>query len=374
MRILISLPYFPLPGTGTGNAVYGISKSLIKAGANITVLAESDEYEKSIYKGVPHINFAKQKYKNPFTISNELKKYLKTNEKKIDLLILNGAFVPYIYSLAMFAKKLKIPYIHVPHNEYNDISFEKSPIRKIIYFKLFEQKVIQNSLAVQMFSDSQIKDTRKKIFFKHGIIVPNGIDLELINNIQNNKKKINDKIHIIYFGRKAVFTKGLDLLVKAVSQMNQKNFEVDIVGSNTSDTYKIVNLISNLHIENINIKDKYLGNPIELLQNYDFMIIPSRIEPFCIAALEAMLAELPIIISEEAGIADYILKAKAGLVCKPNIESIKSTLEEMLRKKNEWKTMGNNAQNYVIENLTWDTIGIEALKIYTHLCNENKNI
>ncbi len=373
MNIVISLPYFPEPGTGTGNAVYGISKSLIAAGANLKVLSEGKVYEETLFEGVPYIKFVKNTYKNPFNVSNELLKYLEKNRNNIDLLVLNGVFVPYVYSLAMFSKKLEIPYIHVPHFVYNDMAFKKSPIRKKIYFKFFEKKVIQNALAVQMFSKKQIEDAKKRCFFKNGIIVPNGINLKLLNS-STNIKKTSHKIRIIFFGRKDVFTKGLDLLVKAVSQIDNKNLELDIVGSDTSDTSKIVDLISNLNIKNINLKDKYIGNPIELLQNYDFMIMPSRIEAFSLAVLEAMLAGLPIVVSQEVGSSDHILKAKAGLVCKPTTESIKTTLEEMLRRKNEWKNMGQNAKNYVIENLTWDMIGKETLKKYKLLCSEHNDI
>jgi glycogen synthase len=105
MNILISLPYFPLENTGTGNSVYGLSKGLIASGANVTVLAESDKYKELKYKEIPYIEFTKSKSKNPFKVSQELLDHIKNNIDKIDLILINGIFVPYVYTLAMYCKK-----------------------------------------------------------------------------------------------------------------------------------------------------------------------------------------------------------------------------------------------------------------------------
>jgi len=369
MKIFMILPYFPLPGTGTGNAIYGLSKGLLSQdGVDLIVLAEGLKYEESSYKEVPYIKFKKDRWRTPFSVSKGLKQYIQKEASNVDLIIINGVFTPYVYSLAMFAKKNGIPYVHAPHGVYTEIALTKSRLRKEIYFKLFEKKVIQNALAMQMFSETQLEDTKKRAFFKKGIVVPNGMDVKIIEN-KSNKKKIDEKVKIIFFGRKDVFTKGLDLLIKAVSQIEEK-IELDIIGSDHFNTHEIHNLIQEQNIKNVNIKDKYLGDPIELLESYDFMAMPSRFEAFPMAVLEAMFAKLPILISKEVGTAEHVVKANAGVVCEANIESIKLAIEDMLVKKNEWEMMGENARNYIVENLTWKDIGNRTLLQYNNLLKE----
>jgi len=79
---------------------------------------------------------------------------------------------------------------------------------------------------------------------------------------------------------------------------------------------------------------------------------------------------LPILISKEVGTAEHVVKANAGVVCEANIESIKLAIEDMLVKKNEWEMMGENARNYIVENLTWKDIGNRTLLQYNNLLKE----
>jgi glycosyltransferase involved in cell wall biosynthesis len=376
MNILISLPYFPLENTGTGNSVYGLAKGLISAGANVMILSESKKYSKSSqyktlsYKKVPYIEFPKKKSINPFKVSDTLLQYLEINRNKIDLLLINGIFVPYVYKLAMYAKKLNIPYIHIPHGVYNKRSFIKSKFKKKIYFSLFEKKVIENALAVQMFSKGQFIDLKKIANPKNIIIVPNVVDLSLLDNFNPIKEKNNDKIKAIFWGRKDIFIKGLDLLVKAFSQIDFNNIELYIQGADIGDTSKLEKLIYDLNLSNIYLKSKFNGNPLEALQQYDFMIMPSRLEAFSMAVIEGMLAELPILISKEVGAAEYVESANAGIICDPTVSGIREGIINMLAIKERWKEMGKNGKEYVLKNLTWEIIGKNALEEYKKLLND----
>ena len=375
MNILISLPYFPLENTGTGNSVYGLSKGLISAGANVTVLSESkkytinNQYKTLVYKGVPYIEFPKHKSINPFKVSDELLKYLYTYKNKIDLLLINGIFVPYVYTLAMYAKKLNIPYIHIPHGVYNDIAFTKSKFKKKVYFKFFEKKVIENALAVQMLSKNQFLDLQKIANPKNVISVPNGVDSSLLKNFKPIERKNDDKVKIIFWGRKDIFIKGLDLLVKAFSQINISNIELHIQGADIGDTEKLKKLINDLNLSNVYLKEKFNGNSLDVLHQYDFMVMPSRLEAFSMAVIEAMLAELPILISKEVGAAEYVKLANAGIICEPTVSGIKEGLNNMLSLKEKWKRMGKNGREYVLKNLTLEVIGKNALEQYEKLLN-----
>ncbi|MDA7742038.1 glycosyltransferase [Francisellaceae bacterium] len=371
MNILISLPYFPLENTGTGNSVYGLSKGLIAAGANVTVLAESEKFEILKYKEVPYIEFSKEKSKNPFKVSRQLLSYLRDNKNSIDLLILNGIFVPYVYTLSKFANDIGLPYIHIPHGVYNDVAFVKSRFKKLVYFKFFESKVIDGALAVQMLSHSQYSALKAKAKPKNIISFPHGVDSSLLvcAKTVDSGERDPSKIKIIFWGRKDIYIKGLDLLVKAFSNIDDSNVELHIQGLDIGETEELINLISRLKISNITLKEKYTGNPLDVLKKYDFMIMPSRLEAFSMAVVEGMLAGLPIVVSEEVGAAEYVELAGAGILCRPDEDSIRQAIEKMLKMHKEWGKLGEKGRNYMIEQLSWETIGKKVLKKYKELLN-----
>lgn len=375
MNIVISLPYYPKPGTGTGNAVHGFAKGLLSSGANVVVLAEGDEYVDSQYDGVPYIKFSISKRRSPFSVSLELLTYLSNFSSKIDLIILNGIYVPYVYTLAMYSKSIGLPYVHVPHSVYNKVSFTKSRIKKNIYFKIFEKKVLENALVVQMLSGKQIEDLQMLASPKHCIFVPNGVDSTIFNNISNEASFFDiyerGKLRFIFLGRKEVFMKGLDLLIEAFSRLNVKNVELTIQGSSAGDDQKLKKIIKHFKIgNNIKLKDKFEGNIIEYLNNYDVFIMPSRYEAFSMAVLEGMIAKRPIIVSDNVGAASFVKNAKAGIICEPTVDGIHQALHQMICEKHNWHQMGENGNKYLLNNLTWEKIAKNALFTYHKILNE----
>ena len=372
MKIFISLPYFPLPGTGTGNAVYGFAKGLISANAEVCVLAEGDKYEKTKYKEVPYIKFLKKKTINPLYVSKNLLNYIE--ESDVDLVILNGIYVPYMYVLSRKLKRLKIPYIHLPHSVYNDISLTKSKFKKKIYLKLFEKNLIEDSLAIQMLSESQIDAVKKFSTPKNIISLPNGIEIEKHDIKEKIYTNSSNPTKIIFLGRKDLFTKGLDLLIEAFSKIKNKNVELYIQGSDTKDTDTLNKIINDLNAKNISLKEPFNGDVVNYLKEYDLMIMPSRYEAFSMAVIEGMLAGLPIIVSTEVGAALHVKKAKSGILCNATVDDVYSAIDEMLNREDEWEEMGRNAQKYLLENLTWDIIGMKAIAHYEHLLKNKKAI
>lgn len=371
LNIVISLPYYPKPGTGTGNAVHGFAKGLNSSGADVIVLAEGDEYINSNYDGVPFIQFPRYGKINPFSVSKDLLSYLKANSTTIDLLIVNGIYVPYVYSISSFSKKIGIPYIHVPHSVYNKTSLNKSRIKKSIYLKLFEKNVLKNALAVQMLSRNQIIDVERLVSPRNCISVPNGIDQQTIDfsekkSIHLNYRK-NRKIKIIFFGRKEIFMKGLDLLIEGFSKIENNNIELYIQGSSAGEERKLNQLIKKFNAKNVYLKEKFEGDVINHLRQFDILIMPSRYEAFSIAVLEGMAAELPIIVSKEVGASPYVLNAEAGIECEPNVRSIAEAIQKMLDNQENWENMGRNGKNYLSENLSWNKIAKDALITYQNL-------
>lgn len=363
MRILISQPYFPSPNTGTGNVIIGLSKALIKAAAEIVVLVEGGEYFESKYEGIPYIQFKKQSF-NPFGVSNQLLDYVLTNRDKVDLLILNGQYVPYNYNLGGFAKKINLPYVFMPHGIYDEISFNKSRLKKKIYFQLFEKKLIKNAIGIQMFTENQLTALEQIVTLQNRLCIPNGIDIFSKKKLHNRIRKKSEKVKIIFLGRKQVFVKGLDLLIKAFKNLENENVELTLQGGDIGETNQLIKLIDDLGLTNVVLKDKYLGNIPEYLSGFDILILPSRFDAFAMVVVEAMSIGLPVIVSKEVGASPHVEIASAGLLCDSNVESISATVSKMLMMEDEWFEMGQNGIQYISQNLTWDKVAELALEKY----------
>jgi glycosyltransferase involved in cell wall biosynthesis len=115
------------------------------------------------------------------------------------------------------------------------------------------------------------------------------------------------------------------------------------------------------------LEPNYQVSPSALIANYDIFCIPSRFEGFSLSALEAMLAGRVIVVSEIAGIAPHVQASGCGVVVKPEANAISAGFQELLQRRSEWKTMGLQGREYVLEKLDWQNIAAQALEQYQRL-------
>lgn len=378
MNITISLPHFTHPG-GTNNAMLGLSQGLIHAGVGVEVLCESDTSQQDQHQGVPFIMFDKPRRKSPFAVSSALLNYIEENKESIDLFIVNGCFFPYAFTLARHLIRHRIPYLFLPHDPYNKWIFNQRAYLKYPYFYLFEKYLIENAAAVQTLSVKHNKYLRRHTRQRQIISLANGIFTSDEPAQITHKANAKGPVRGIFMGRMDTYNKGLDLLLHAVKQLNSQGheagFELVLKGPDNQDVQRLKQLAKQLQLTRIRFEPPdFTKSSLEILSGYDFFILPSRFEGFSLAAAEAMLAGLPVIASEEAGIAEHVEKANAGILCTPDVNSISRAIEAMLEKQSQWQSMGDNGRHYLQTHLTWEKIGQQAKTAYLQLLSSPQEV
>ena len=136
--------------------------------------------------------------------------------------------------------------------------------------------------------------------------------------------------------------KGIDLLLKALSNINpeQKNVELMIIGIDPNNS-KLLQLSKELgvskYIHWVGIHDK----ASEILNAADIYIQPSRTEGLALAILEAMSQKLPVLATNVGGIPEAVINGKTGIVVEANLEEeIRKGILFLLEHPNERKEMG----------------------------------
>ena len=81
----------------------------------------------------------------------------------------------------------------------------------------------------------------------------------------------------------------------------------------------------------------------DILAATDILALISRHENFGNAAVEAMLAGVPVLVSEHVGICREVREDRAGVVVPLTIEAVSRALREMLTDPEKLRTMGQSA-------------------------------
>ncbi len=90
------------------------------------------------------------------------------------------------------------------------------------------------------------------------------------------------------------------------------------------------------------------------------------------SVLEAMACGTPVIVSNSVMIADEISRVEAGVIARPDEESLANELRSLLSNPSLAREMGRRGRELAMERFTWETIVPSLVKLYEHAIDEKK--
>jgi glycosyltransferase involved in cell wall biosynthesis len=101
-----------------------------------------------------------------------------------------------------------------------------------------------------------------------------------------------------------------------------------------------------------------------LYSDCSVFVLPSLSDSFSLATLEAMACGIPVIVSENTGVADLIQNGKEGFVVPiRDARCLAQRLEQLYLDRDLVETMGKSARQTALET-TWDRYGNRAVDLY----------
>ncbi|MEW6592379.1 MAG: glycosyltransferase family 4 protein, partial [Candidatus Hadarchaeota archaeon] len=191
-------------------------------------------------------------------------------------------------------------------------------------------------------------------------IVPNGVDLATFDAVDAEKSK---KKRIIYVGR-LIDYKHLDELITAFSKL-KIDAELYLLGVGT-ERENLENLAKKLGVE---AKVKFMGfvddrKKIELLKSSHVFVLPSTVEGFGIALVEAMAAGVPTLCTNIPALREVTEGGKCGVLFKArDVDDLRKKLEQLLDDNKMREKLSGKGYEVVKEKYTWDTVAEQTEKI-----------
>lgn len=215
------------------------------------------------------------------------------------------------YLAGIIAKKIsgKPLIVHVHATEF-DRSGEN--INRIVYD--LEKQGMEQADAVIAVSNL----TRNIIINRYGInankvfTIYNAVNFSKTNYAQNLKEKHPRKKKIITFLGRITFQKGPEYFIEAARKVLKSNPEVHFVMAGNGDLMnQMIDRVAKLNMGTKFTFTGFLtGNDVnEMYSQSDIYVMPSVSEPFGISPLEAMSKGIPVIISEQSGVAEVLKNA-----------------------------------------------------------------
>jgi len=241
------------------------------------------------------------------------KKYidcLRNHIREFDLVFIHDIYTLYWFLSAFFAKKNNIPYIFMPHWMWSLKNQTEKVFFKKIFIVLFSNFISNNAKKV-IFCSQNEKDNYS-LKYRDYEIVTNGIKKDIwLENLatisEENKTEFRKRYQIenkkvIFSMWRLVKAKRFDLLIQYIKNFLTKNpdYLLLIVWPDWWEKENIQNIIikENL-INNIKIIDwLYNKEKYTLFKIWELFILASDIEGFPIVVCEAIISNIPCLLSK----------------------------------------------------------------------------
>jgi glycogen(starch) synthase len=379
MRVcFISFEYPPEVMGGLGTYAGELVKGLIGKGIDVLTIARGNR--NTCGNGVFRVYAPKILYwQRLFFINQALSLFRRLNKtSRFDLVHLNGAYP--------ITRGLKLPTVITFHScNSTQITASLRAINSInakeIHSLLLKNPVggIFDIFSAHL-SDEIICPCRtiaEEIQASCGVnkekthVVPNGLDLESIDNIKVadfsllEKYGIENRDFILYVGR-LTYIKGLEYLIKAFKAIQKefKNLKLVIMGSGPQELY-LKNLASDVpgvffigHVRSPEIKKLFYTRSLAV-------IVPSVHETLPTVVLEAMAYGRPVIATAVGGNVSMIKNGKNGYLVEPkNPEDLARSIETLLDHSDIRKKMGECGRKIVETEFSLDKMVAKSLRVY----------
>jgi len=190
-------------------------------------------------------------------------------------------------------------------------------------------------------------------------VIPNYVDVELF---KPDKARHLKHERLCYVGR-LVPQKNLPRLIIALSEIPGSSLIVIGDGGQKPELEQLA------HEYQVDVQ--FLGviphsELPEVINSCQIFILPSLYEGHPKALIEAMACGVPAIGTNVPGIKELIVHGQTGMLCSPEIESIRETVKGLLANPKIQEQLGENARSYVAENfslpkvLELETVGINS--------------
>ncbi|HJD55698.1 MAG TPA: glycosyltransferase family 4 protein [Rickettsia endosymbiont of Pyrocoelia pectoralis] len=143
----------------------------------------------------------------------------------------------------------------------------------------------------------------------------------ILPNMINITKKFTPKLYrkpiVIGMLARFVAKKGVDIFIKAIKNLQDKNYEIQaVIGGSGEEKENLVSLINNLNLQDKIYFSGWIQDKAKFFEQIDIFCLPSLHEPFGIIVLEAMEAGLPIVSTDTEGPREILRDMQNGLICK----------------------------------------------------------
>lgn len=387
LKILQVVPSISRVYGGPSQMIRGFSAALARAGAEVIVLTTNSNgdngqppldvpLDRPVEQDGYQVRYFSCSLFRRYKFSPALLAWLWQNAYRFDLAHIHALFSPVSSLSAWVCRTRGLPYILRPLGTLDPADLRKKRWLKQIYVAALEGPNLKHAAAIHFTATDEAKISNRFGATTPDLVLPLGVDP--LPPIADRSCLDDFAIHpdrplLLYMSRIEP-KKGLDLLIPALERVAASglDFQFVLAGANPQDPdyeRRIFEQIQTSTIASRTIATGFITGDVKaaLLDRADLFVLPSYYENFGIAVAEAMVAGVPVMISDRVQIWDAIRDTDSGWVVPCEVSAIASALREALEHPELRQQRGKNARDCALDRYSWDAIAERTIAAYQRL-------
>jgi glycosyltransferase involved in cell wall biosynthesis len=391
MRVLHVIPSVATVRGGPSQAVLQLVGALNQRGVDAEIVATNDNGPELLdlplesrieFSGAPvwlfrrfspNLNALRE-----FAFSATLTKWLWRNVHRYDLVHVH-AFFSYASTAAMLiARERQVPYLVRPLGLLCAWSLKQSALKKKIYLTLVERSNLNQSRGIEYTSLQELEEAAGLGLRAPSFVLPFGIDVpELLPSARQELRariKVPHDEPVILFLSRLHPKKGLEHLLAGLEIIVHQRFSLVVAGSGSPGYEAELRckidkspLKGRVHLVGF-AQDQFKQ---VLLQGSDLFVLTSHSESFALAAMEAIAAGTPVLITQDVPLAPLVKKFHTGWVTSQQAAAIASVITSVLDagfNTDAVRARSERCRN-LAANFTWERIAARMEEVYVSVMN-----
>ena len=270
-------------------------------------------------------------------------------------------------------KKYNIPYIVAVRSTdvfgyYNKLIWRRGYFTRIL--QKASQIIFISPKYKENFIKTHVKEVLKTEIDKKVLVIPNGVNKVFLDNLHQEKKKLNEQINVIFVA--AFFQrKGLVETIKAVEYLRNQHYNINLLAigkglPNRPQDSVYIEKVEQLSKGKDWIRLQPFKSPIEIIQDMresDIFVMVSSQETFGLVYVEALSQGLSILYAKNEGFDGFYPEGKVGYAAEAgNVDDIADKLERIIK---EYDALSTNVSKLdLLKDFDWQSIGLKYINIY----------
>ncbi|MEU3454729.1 glycosyltransferase family 4 protein [Micromonospora sp. NPDC006766] len=202
-------------------------------------------------------------------------------------------------------------------------------------------------------------------------VVANGVDPELWRSdpvrTDNARRAYAGDGPLIGFAGRLVYEKGVQDLIAALPAVRAQHPGLRlIVAGDGPHRQKLVGLTESLGLEQAVSFTGFLGGDLpSVMAATDAMVVPSIYEPFGMIALETAATGTPIAAASTGGLKEIVEPGRTGMnFSAANPDALATVVSKLLADGGNARRMARTAQHMVVDRFSWSLIAERTSRVY----------